>query len=107
MADYPFAPSIGYLKNSHGYRKTLTFSAYVSNLSKNINQLRLPTLVFYTFVGVGNRPEAETQWGGNNCPLSYLNRTNWRRENCSVVFDKNGFNRVNWTNVVPVLTFLF
>lgn len=54
-----------------------------------------------------NRPEAETQWGGNNCPLSYLNRTNWRRENCSVVFDKNGFNRVNWANVVPVLTFLF
>lgn len=59
MADYPFAPSISYSKNSHGYRKTLTSSAYVSNLSKNINRLRLPTLVFYTFAGVGNRPDAD------------------------------------------------
>ena len=27
--------------------------------------------------------------------------------NSSVVFDENGFNRVNWTNVVPVLAFIF
>lgn len=52
------------------------------------------------------RPKAETQWGGNNWPLSYLNRTNRLQENCSVIFDENGFNWVNWTNVVPVLTFL-